>query len=50
MDEQEFYSKLDHSIQQAKEGKIICQNDWESIDDFIDRMLTEQIIEIKNEV
>lgn len=50
MEEQEFYSKLDHSIQQAKEGKIICQNEGESIEDFINRMLPEQKVEIKNEV
>lgn len=39
MSEKDFYSKLDHSITQAKEGKVICQNDGESIENFINRML-----------
>lgn len=39
MSEQEFYEKLDHSINQVKEGKVIYQKEGESTDDFIDRML-----------
>ena len=39
MSEKEFYSKLDHSIEQAKAGKIIRQKDGESTEDFINRML-----------
>ena len=43
MSEKEFYEKLDRSILQAQEGKIIRQKESESTDDFIDRMLcTEQ--------
>lgn len=40
MDEIEFYEKLDHSIKQAEEGKVFIQNEDESIEDFIDRMLS----------
>ena len=39
MSEKEFYEKLDRSILQAQEGKIIRQKESESTDDFIDRML-----------
>lgn len=39
MSEKEFYEKLDHSIQQAKEGKVIRQQDGESIENFVNRML-----------
>lgn len=39
MSEKEFYEKLDRSIQEAKDGKVIRQKDGEKIDDFIDRML-----------
>ena len=39
MSEQEFYEKLDHSINQVKEGKVIYQKEGESTNDFIDRML-----------
>lgn len=39
MSEQEFYEKLDHSINQVKEGKVIYQKEGESANDFIDRML-----------
>jgi hypothetical protein len=39
MSEKEFYEKLDRSIQEAKDGKVISQKDGEKIDDFIDRML-----------
>ena len=39
MSEKELYEKLDRSIMQAKEGKVIRQQDGESIDDFVNRML-----------
>ncbi len=39
MSEKEFYEKIDHSIRQAKEGKVIRQQDGESIEDFVNRML-----------
>lgn len=39
MSEKEFYEKLDRSILQAQEGKVIRQKEGESTDDFIDRML-----------
>ena len=39
MSETEFYSKIDRSIKQAEEGKVIRQNDGESTEDFINRML-----------
>jgi antitoxin (DNA-binding transcriptional repressor) of toxin-antitoxin stability system len=37
--EEEYYAKLDHSIRQAKEGKVIRQKDGESVKQFIERML-----------
>lgn len=39
MSEKEFYEKLDHSIMQAKEGKVVRQDDGESAEDVVDRML-----------
>ena len=39
MSEQEFYAKIDHSIKQAKEGKLFCQREGESAGDFVDRLL-----------
>lgn len=39
MSESEFYERIDHSIHQAKEGKVISQQQDESADDFIDRLL-----------
>lgn len=39
MSESEFYERIDHSIHQAKEGKVISQQQDESTDDFIDRLL-----------
>ena len=39
MSESEFYSKIDRSIKQAEEGNVIRQNDGESTEDFINRML-----------
>lgn len=39
MSEKEFYEKLDHSINQVKEGRVIYQKEGESANDFINRML-----------
>lgn len=39
MSEKEFYAKIDHSIQQAHEGKVIRQRDEESVGEFVDRLL-----------
>lgn len=39
MSEKEFYEKLDRSLQQAKEGKVVRQQDGESVEDFVNRML-----------
>ena len=39
MSETEFYEKLDRSIMQAKEGKVIRQQEGESAEDFVNRML-----------
>lgn len=39
MSEKEFYEKINRSIMQSEEGKIIRQNEGESVDDFVDRML-----------
>lgn len=39
MSEQEFYAKIDHSIKQAKEGKVFRQQEGESAGDFVDRLL-----------
>ena len=39
MSEKEFYEKIDRSILQAKEGKVICQKDGETTEDFVNRML-----------
>lgn len=41
MSKEDFFAKIDLSIQQAKEGKTIKQNDGESIHDFLDRVCTE---------
>ncbi len=39
MSEKEFYEKIDRSVVQAKEGKVIHQQEGESAEDFVDRML-----------
>lgn len=39
MSEKEFYEKHNRSILQAKEGKVIRQNEGESAEDFVNRML-----------
>ena len=39
MSEKAFYEKLDRSIKQAEQGKVIRQHEGESAEDFINRML-----------
>ena len=39
MSEKEFYEKIDRSAMQAKEGKVIRQEEGESAENFINRML-----------
>lgn len=39
MSEDEFYAKLDKSIESAKAGNVIAMKDGESTDQFIDRLL-----------
>ena len=39
MSEEEFYARIDHSLKQAEEGKVIRQQDGESVEAFIDRLL-----------
>jgi len=39
MSEKEFYEKIDRSIMQAEEGKVIRQKEGESAEEFVDRML-----------
>ena len=39
MSEQEFCAKIDHSVKQAKDGKVFQQHDGESVGDFVDRLL-----------
>lgn len=39
MSEKEYYEKIDHSINQVKEGNVIYQKEGESANDFVDRML-----------
>lgn len=38
MSKEEFFSKIDKSLQQAKEGKRCSMNEGESLDDFLDRV------------
>ena len=37
--QKDFYAKLDRSIKQAQEGKVIRQKEDESTEEFISRML-----------
>lgn len=39
MSKKDFYAKIDHSLKQAQEGKIIKQNDGESMEAYLDRLL-----------
>lgn len=39
MSEEEFLKKLDHSIQQIKEGKYIAKQDNETMENFVERLL-----------
>ncbi len=38
MSKEEFFSKIDKSLQQAKDGKRCSMNEGESLDDFLDRI------------
>ena len=38
MSKEEFFAKIDKSLQQAKEGKTHSMNEGESLDDFLDRI------------
>lgn len=38
MSKEEFFAKIDKSLQQAKEGKRYSMNEGESLDDFLDRI------------
>src|SRR5690606_13307839 len=38
MSKEEFFAKIDKSLQQAKEGKRHSMNEGESLDDFLDRI------------
>lgn len=37
--EEEFYAKIDHSIQSAQKDECYCQKPGESVDAFVDRLL-----------
>ena len=39
MTEDEFYAKIDHSLQQAAEGKVYRSMPGESADAFLDRLI-----------
>jgi len=39
IDKENYYSKIDHSIEQAENGDVIKQQDGESVEQFIDRLL-----------
>ena len=39
MTEREFYDKIDHSLQQATEGKVYRSMPGESADAFLDRLI-----------
>lgn len=39
MNKEEFYAKIDHSLQQVKEGRVTRQHDGETVTEFIDRLL-----------
>ena len=38
MSKEEFFAKIDKSLQQAKEGKTHSMNEGESLDEFLDRI------------
>jgi len=37
MSKEAFFTKIDHSLQQAKEGKTIAMKQGETLDDFLNR-------------
>ncbi len=39
MSEKEYYSMLDHSIEQAKIGETVAKEDGESMSDFLNRLI-----------
>lgn len=39
MTEEEFYAKIDSSLESAKAGKILKMNEGETTDEFLDRIL-----------
>lgn len=39
MNKEEFYAKIDHSLQQVKEGRVTRQHDGETVTEFIERLL-----------
>ena len=39
MSKEDFYAKIDRSIQQAKEGKVTAQRQNETVEEFIERLL-----------
>lgn len=42
MTEKEYYAMLDHSIEQANNGKTIAMNENESVDDYLNRLICTQ--------
>lgn len=42
MTEKEYYEMLDHSIEQANNGKTIAMNENESVDDYLNRLICTQ--------
>jgi antitoxin (DNA-binding transcriptional repressor) of toxin-antitoxin stability system len=39
MSKEEFFAKIDHSLKQVEEGKVTCQHDNETVEEFTDRLL-----------
>jgi hypothetical protein len=39
MSKEAFYAKIDHSLKQYKEGKVTRQQEGETVEDFITRLL-----------
>lgn len=39
MSKEEFYARIDHSIKQYEEDKVTRQQDGESVEDFVNRLL-----------
>ncbi len=45
MSKEEYFKMLDQSIQEAKEGKVHSKREGETIEQFIDRITSEQLEE-----